>query len=385
MSQDLVKERMSDSTAPSDHYLPSLDGWRAIAITLVILSHWWASEGGQVVASHLQYFTNQGDLGVRIFFVISGFLITLLLLREFSECGNISLGKFYARRALRIFPVYFAFLSTLVILTVIGFYTDDASSWLGSLTFTRNVLGQGRSATGHLWSLAVEEQFYLLWPVTMIAFGLVGRGRRALLVLSIIVVLAFMARLISCETNSVICLRILGAKSAIKYADCLAIGCAAAYLFTYKPNILPSSQLVFFAAFVGLAISTVLYPVSKLGVSSLILAQALLTAICLVASITTKPAGFYTLLNCPIATGLGLMSYSIYIWHPLFLLHYMGDRFAGGILYDWKLWSIAALATAAISYRFFERPIARIRRRFRPDGVAAPPPSAPIGAVSSDT
>ena len=111
---------------------------------------------------------------------------------------------------------------------------------------------------------------------------------------------------------------------------------------------------MFFAAIVALAISTVLYPASKLGASSLVLAQSLLTAICLVASITTKPAGFYTLLNCQVAVGLGLLSYSLYIWHPLFLSHYMGDRVAGGVLYDWKIWPVAALATAAISFRFFE-------------------------------
>ena len=121
---------MQEPAAQSDQYLPSLDGWRAIAIILVILSHWWASDGGQAIAGH--HLTSQGDLGVRIFFVISGFLITLLLLREFLEFGNISFGQFYARRALRIFPVYFAFLSVLVILTLAGLYQDAASSWLGS-------------------------------------------------------------------------------------------------------------------------------------------------------------------------------------------------------------------------------------------------------------
>jgi peptidoglycan/LPS O-acetylase OafA/YrhL len=363
---------MYQPAAPSGHYLPSLDGWRAIAIILVILSHWWASDGGEAVADYLRYFANQGDFGVRIFFVISGFLITLLLLREHLEFGSISLRKFYARRMLRIFPVYFAFLAVLGILTIAGLYQDAASSWLGSLTFTRNVVGQGRSAMSHLWSLAVEEQFYLFWPITVIAFGFAGRPYRALPVLLTIVVLAFVARLIPCEGNGAVCLRILGEKAGIKYADSLAIGCAAAYFFAYEPKKLPSSQLLFFAAFAALITTTVLYPTSRLGASSLVLAQALLTAICLITSITTKPVGLYALLNCRVAVAIGLLSYSLYIWHPLFLSHYMGDRVAGGILYDWRVWPVAALTTAAISFRFFERPIAGLRRRFHPTKATAP-------------
>jgi peptidoglycan/LPS O-acetylase OafA/YrhL len=350
----------------SAHFLPSLDGWRAIAIILVILSHMWASDGGEAVAGNLGHFANQGDLGVRIFFVISGFLITLLLLRENLEFGSISLRKFYARRVLRIFPVYFGFLAVLGSFTVAGLYHDQASSWIGSLTFTRNVVGQGRSATGHLWSLAVEEQFYLLWPITMTWFGLAGRPRRAVLLLATITILALLARLIPCGNTGVVCLRVLGVKSTIKYADCLAVGCMAAYFFAYKPDFLPKAQIIFFAAISALVISTVHYPASGLDRSLIILLQAVLTAICLITSITAKPLVFYPLLNCSFVVGLGILSYSLYIWHMLFLSHYMGDNFVGGTLYNWKIWPVAALITAVISYVFFERPITRLRQLFKP-------------------
>jgi len=118
-----------------------------------------------------------GELGVRIFFVLSGFLITHLLLEEASATGTISLKRFYIRRTLRILPIYVTYLLVLGVLTALGLYHDSFSSWIGALTFTRNMIGQGRSATVQLWSLAVEEQFYLLWPMTLYAFSLWRRPR----------------------------------------------------------------------------------------------------------------------------------------------------------------------------------------------------------------
>ena len=88
-------------------------------------------------------------------------------MQEAGLTGSISLTRFYIRRALRILPIYVTYLLVLALLTAFGLYHDSPSSWLGALTFTRNMIGQGRSATVQLWSLAVEEQFYLLWPILL--------------------------------------------------------------------------------------------------------------------------------------------------------------------------------------------------------------------------
>lgn len=103
-------------------------------------------------------------LGVRIFFVISGYLITRLLLEEIRQFGNLSLPLFYARRALRILPAFLLFVAALVILNRLAVIKLPPGDLLLVLTYTVNFNTQGCWYSGHLWSLSVEEQFYLLWP-----------------------------------------------------------------------------------------------------------------------------------------------------------------------------------------------------------------------------
>ena len=134
--------------------IPSLDGWRALSIAIVMLSHFEFATGFPSELAHSWGRLFQGDLGVRIFFVISGFLITYLLLLEAERDGRPSLTQFYARRVLRIFPVYYLFVGVLAVLTAAGLYSDNWSTWLATLTFTRDIVGRGSSATTHFWSLA---------------------------------------------------------------------------------------------------------------------------------------------------------------------------------------------------------------------------------------
>jgi peptidoglycan/LPS O-acetylase OafA/YrhL len=115
------------------------------------------------------------NLGVRVFFVISGFLITSLLLKEVDRTGTISPKMFYFRRTMRIFPVAYCFIAVVALLSAIGIGDASRRDFLFGLTYTANYNG-GRAgwSLGHLWSLAVEEQFYLAWPATL---ALLGRKR----------------------------------------------------------------------------------------------------------------------------------------------------------------------------------------------------------------
>ena len=210
----------------------SLDGWRAVGVTMVLLGHMPFSDGfpeqyGQQIEKVFD-----GELGVRIFFVLSGFLITLLLLKEASADDTISLKRFYIRRALRILPIYVTYLLVLGLLTALGLYHDAFSSWLGALTFTRNMIGQGRSATVQLWSLAVEEQFYLLWPMMLYAFSL-WRRPRAFVSASLLVLVAcpiIRALHVPAAPDGSIASRIFGPQSGLVHADSLVVGCLAAFL-----------------------------------------------------------------------------------------------------------------------------------------------------------
>ena len=150
-------------------YIPALDGWRALAVTAVILYH------GVPLTSKWSGLTGYGYLGVDFFFGISGFLICSRLLEEEQLHGRISLKKFYIRRAFRILPPAFLFLIIAGCLGVLGLIALTRSELFSSAFFFRNYLPVKNAGwyTGHFWSLAVEEHFYLLWPGLLVLFGTV--------------------------------------------------------------------------------------------------------------------------------------------------------------------------------------------------------------------
>src|SRR6476646_1461705 len=178
---------MSTSVMPASRrqidrlpYLPGLDGLRAVAVVAVMIYH----------ANHR--WLSGGFLGVEVFFVISGYLITLLLIGEFERDGRIKLGQFWRRRFRRLLPPLFVMLAGLAIFMTIFRRTPmgrTSGDFAGGILYSSNwyqiVVGQGYTANEafvplrHLWSLAVEEQFYLIWPLIMTVL-LARRGGRDL-------------------------------------------------------------------------------------------------------------------------------------------------------------------------------------------------------------
>lgn len=167
-----------------------LDGWRGVSVLSVValhlfFYHWpqeflslraiaasgdWLEFARQVALRPLQ---ELGTIGVPIFFLISGFIITKLLIREEEATGSVSIAAFYIRRIFRIMPALFVYLTAIALVQASGVIHISPGSHLASATFTCN-LYQCSWFHAHLWSLAVEEQFYLLWPVM---FVLLGRAR----------------------------------------------------------------------------------------------------------------------------------------------------------------------------------------------------------------
>ena len=145
--------------------IPSLDGLRTISIALVIASHLAFSFG------HFNLF-NAGDLGVRIFFVISGFLITGLLASEHDRSDGINLMRFYFRRTLRIFPPYYFLLFVLLIFSVLGKIHLTLTQFVPVLSYVSDYIFPDDWNIDHAWSLAVEEQFYLIFPGILVLFGM---------------------------------------------------------------------------------------------------------------------------------------------------------------------------------------------------------------------
>ena len=165
--------------------IAGLDGLRALSVLCVVYGHllWVPSFPFKGLVRVL----NPAGLGVNVFFVISGFLITTILLKEKDATGRVSLRRFYLRRSLRIFPAYYVFLICVFALAFAGVIALERSDYLYTLSYTFNLKGhQATWWVGHTWSLAVEEQFYLLWPLcvsrlrtttlTRLAIGFVAAG-----------------------------------------------------------------------------------------------------------------------------------------------------------------------------------------------------------------
>ena len=184
MSTRTVNRVSSSISAPKRRlnrvpYLPGLDGMRALAVVAVMLYH----------ANHT--WLSGGFLGVEVFFVISGYLITLLLIGEHERNGRVNLGKFWMRRIRRLLPAVFTMMSGVAVYMALFKREPQGRTrgdFLGGIFYVSNwyqiFVGQGYTANDafvpfrHLWSLAVEEQFYLIWPLVMV--GILGLGRHRL-------------------------------------------------------------------------------------------------------------------------------------------------------------------------------------------------------------
>src|SRR5437879_2882184 len=166
------RERLDTAKA----YRPDLDGLRAIAVGLVILTH-----------ASWPWVNNGGDAGVTAFFVLSGYLITNLLLGQLETRGRVDILGFYRRRVIRLAPALLGLLVfTLVLGVVVGLQNDWRLGLLSCLVYVSNwvqVTGLNIDPLGHTWSLAIEEQFYLVWPALII----LTRGRFAAIAIAGIV------------------------------------------------------------------------------------------------------------------------------------------------------------------------------------------------------
>jgi peptidoglycan/LPS O-acetylase OafA/YrhL len=164
-------------------YFPALDGLRALSLLLVIAGH-------ARTTSRIWYYCSAG-LGVGIFFVLSGFLITILLLREELAFGGISLGAFYIRRAFRILPPYFLTIGVYLLVALIPSQRELRVRFLNTLpyflTWSNEYVPKGVAATfTHSWSLSVEEKFYVVWPLLFFIVLRKLKGRWAIVPITII-------------------------------------------------------------------------------------------------------------------------------------------------------------------------------------------------------
>jgi peptidoglycan/LPS O-acetylase OafA/YrhL len=340
---------------PSPARFPVLDGWRAIAIGLVIWHHattgFYASESAYYSGSASQL----GAFGVDIFFGLSGLLITALLLQEHAQKGSIDLKGFYTRRVFRIVPPCLVFLLVIGALGLIRSPLELASC----LAFFRNYLpvSLGGFYTGHLWSLAVEEHFYLLWPALLVWLVARNAGARPVAYLSIFFGLW---RVLDAQTGATA--RWLADVSphfrTDLRADALLWGCVVAFLLT-PPGAREKLRAILTApvtaALAAIAVACVI-------VYSMLSAQwlAMLIPVVLAGTMLHPEWGFCRLLDLASVRFVGRISYSLYLWQELFLTPGWLPKL--GFVQQWPWNLVATFAAATASYFLVEKPCMQLGR-----------------------
>lgn len=316
-----------------------------------------------------------GDLGVRMFFAISGFLITWLMLLESDRYGRVSLRAFYARRALRILPVYFAFLLTLAMLQWLTPFSQSAMGWLGDLTFTANFtdISFTKFTSEHLWSLSTEEQFYLLWPGLFVFLAIATNRHNALRILAVPVLVAPVFRIMGYTSTPLFLYPITRHFSFFSYFDSLAVGCAAAIILSRRRELVekylekrPSKAL-----WVALGLMLVPYVLTKLRwlrplmVPFAYSSQAFGFAILLLLSVLLPQWGAFRALNWRWVCRIGVLSYSIYIWQQIFCSN--PESFGLGKVWwmSFPGWLVPVFVLGFVSYYGFEKPFLKLRARWR--------------------
>ena len=350
--------------------IPTLDGWRAVAVIGVILYHGQSNffHGGM-----LRKISSHGNLGVDIFFAISGFLICGLLLKEHAANGDISLRRFYIRRCFRILPPYYFFLAAICALAAFCALPVNFADLPSCLFFYRNYrpLGideHGGFYTAHFWTLAIEEHFYLIWPILL----LVVKPKRAAKVAFLLAMLVFTWRTI--EGHFQLLADILPQANLLTRTDTridgLLWGCLAAIYF---PSIQRLVGRIRFSE-LWLAPLAVFLAALAMHAHGLTLWTAVLLPALVVSTVVQPNSILGRVLEWLPLRWIGALSYSLYLWQELFLPEIPSELARGAFHYlqqpGWNL--LALLGCACLSRYLIEIPMTRLGHRISASSLALP-------------
>jgi peptidoglycan/LPS O-acetylase OafA/YrhL len=355
-------------------YVPALDGVRCFAVLTVAMYHF------HILAA--------GWIGVQVFFVLSGYLITSILVAAKERHSGNFFRRFYWRRTLRIFPLYFTYLAVAAIAFAL-FAVPDAwgELWPWLVTYTSNfsrmmVYDKGTEFFVHFWSLAVEEQFYLVWPLTVFLLTRAGLRRLLIALLVLVPLMRFglgeylaaqgfpderVARVVGVFTLSQFDAFAAGAALAlfpldrIRQPGLVAIACGAIWLAAgvFMLATIPKGTPGFGIDTFGHHATTINgYHVWGPTVINLASAALILAAV---------RGSFSWILTNPIAVQIGKVSYGVYVLHlPMhyWLVKFVPFRHSSPLgLVVFVAYFAAVVAVATISYRFLEMPFLRLKDR----------------------
>jgi peptidoglycan/LPS O-acetylase OafA/YrhL len=341
-------------------YMPQLDGLRGIAVTLVIVHH---------VTPPAEF---GGWIGVHVFFVLSGFLITSLLMREHARTGRVDLVRFYLRRALRLYPpllVALLVLAPLGILVsgVVGYAKAAALTGAYVMNLYTTFTGAGVQGWGHTWTLALEEQFYLVWPVVfLLAFAGVRRSSRAAAaVLAAVAVTSVVAGSVRWTGSADV--------NPLLTAGGLALGCVMGLTrhawadSARRPVVAPAGAVLLSAA---VAIG------SDVHVAGAGLVLSVLGTMLLLAALVEGRGTAVRVLSWPPLVAIGTISYELYLWHYPLLQYLIALTGGTPASVAWIALPVTAVV-AVLSHRFVSAPL---NARFKARLAASAGPAASPGA-----
>jgi peptidoglycan/LPS O-acetylase OafA/YrhL len=306
---------------------PGLDGLRGVAILLVVASH--------LGVKHLEPL---GGIGVTVFFTLSGFLITALLLGEIDQTGQVSVGSFYRRRFFRLAPAFLLMLAVVVPLEV-GLY-GQAPYWWAPLAEVSNWVSATQSPGAllmlhHTWSLSIEEQFYVLWPLLMWASMRMAGRRGVLIVAAGGIVLSMAAGLLTTGPRH--------SFGTDVNAVSLLAGCALAALMVDR-TVIRAPRLAMPTAVVLVAVAAVGHVPAPLVPAATVLA---------IWTVSTRRTDW---LSWAPLRGAGRISYGWYLWnYPVALLAIRGGS-------SMLLVPLVSLGIALASWYLIEQPASRFGR-----------------------
>ena len=350
----------------------SLDGVRGLCILSVVWHHATPSVPGM--------FFQRGFLGVDMFFVLSGFLIVTLMLRERDRMGTINLKNFYARRMLRIFPIYYLLILGLLLfymvtkpasLTATGYY--QALPFL--LTYTSNWVHVHASNAGVMWSLATEEQFYVCWPM-------IEKLLRPLGVAVVLAAVLIVNQLINFGMLDGVFAALYGQQPRVVILETtytpIALGVVLAHVLHARRTFSAcywlvgrrDSSLIFGALLIALVVFS---PADISGLARLLIQLAM--TLVLGALVVREDHWARPVLTFAPLAYLGVISYGMYIYHMCAIhpvrvgFERLGGNLAGFSFFFVSL--VATVAVASLSYRFIEQPLLKLKARFASDGNAS--------------
>ena len=349
----------------SNNRIGSLDGIRAIAILLVLAGHCFDNYfHASSIPIWITEILGNSSFGVRLFFVLSGFLITSLLIKERSKNGRVSLKRFYLRRTIRIFPAFYLYIAVVALVALLGYLKISRYEFLGAATYTWNYVyiwfhhptTDGHWFLGHLWTLSLEEQFYLCWPLLFILtpfFSLRWIPIAATLILPMVRVVTYYA---IPEWRGYLGMMF---HTAI---DSILIGCGFAIwagslstprILMFLNRLLPVLLLI------PLVVSPLLR--ARFGGAYSVTLGMTMDALCVGSLLINQSAGkgLTSLLEASPLQWLGRLSYSLYLWQQLFLTN-LNHTWTG----YFPISLVAALVAACLSYYLVETPLMRFKNRF---------------------